>query len=395
MKNGLPHDQQGNDSHLQEKEIDDKRAEKKKLALRRKQQVLDEMREKQIRANFIYSEIDGNEFGQSIEADTKVSACLGKDRTISTISNVEFSCIVCKSSENIDGFFYPAIIQRSNALNWSDEINVVKHNSTQEWKEWQEEKQDDRYVFPYVSSCGHEIHYKCASEIFKEEEEFPSCPCCGFCVEDLMPVFTHSNSVINQNSAEIVNESFSFKELFDIIRNDIQTDAYLNDNGYEYKEIDELLMKSFNKIINDKVSEFIQKLRDIAPLGFNNVDSIEDIGKFVAAWNTCSYVIQTVEMYMRAEKKPLTEVPFGYTKCVSGLVNICFFYEQLDVTSRNNLPDNYRALKNYALSLFDKLSGHDPESSIINWDSFSMMTSMIFIIRPLLFPLHLQDHILR
>jgi E3 ubiquitin-protein ligase UBR2 len=95
-------------------------------------------------------------------------------------------------------------------------------------------------------------------------------------------------------------------------------------------------------------------------------------------------------MYMRATEKPLKgEMSVRYEKSVSGLVRLCGYYNRMN-ESQEALPASYHSLLMFARDLYDNLFGRKPDTSILHWDVFSMMVSMIFTTRAVLFPQHPQ-----
>lgn len=427
------------DSHAEQamKEI------RAKKAAERREQLMGQMAKAQ--KNFITSYAEHfkeseksdekMEWQESVE-EKKTSVCLGKDRKIANSEPESFTCILCseESSNSRDCIVYPAFIQRSSVLS--------RYQTTTEDTNQLSSIETTIHASPYVSSCGHEMHVSCWKEYFNNEilkeqrrpfrARNPSifnidknqflCPLCRFLSNAILPIVPPLNNLMDPKSTGMLDDAFDFKTWYDMMNSYIKSVHYLKTDGEPSEESDEQLDQLFgnykdnimkvlqnhssdlsnggnhvalNTETSDYILKFIKNVREIATPQTN--EEIADIDSFANAWNTCAYTIQSLEMYMRATEKPLVEISVRYEKCVSGLVRLCGFYDQFDTlsTDKSKIPNSYKSLSIYSKNVFGNFFGNNPDFSIIHWDVFSMMTSMIFTTRPLLFPLNPQNHIPR
>jgi E3 ubiquitin-protein ligase UBR2 len=67
---------------------------------------------------------------------------------------------------------------------------------------------------------------------------------------------------------------------------------------------------------------------------------------------------------------------------------LCGYYGRMNADGTNGVT--YKSLVTHTRELYDNLFCRKPEMSILHWDVFSMMVSMLFTTRAVLFPLHPQ-----
>lgn len=434
-----------NDAQMEtEQAIKDKRS---KLAAQRREQLLAQMAKAQksfITSNAEHFKDDAKAEGeaemewQSSIEEQKTVACLGSDRKVISNESESFTCILCseESQSNRNCMVYPAFVQRSSVLGryqitTDDQLHSIEtaiHPS------------------PYVSSCGHEMHATCWQEYFNNEllkeqrrpfrTRNPSifdidknqflCPLCRFLSNTVLPIFPPLSS-LGDVKAKSVTENFTFETWYQLMTNYIDSLQFMEcehpestettlmewkmQKNYEHCVVG-FLKQNFNfeevrveqeLDLNSNVSEyskkFVTNVKEVAP---PTVTENEEVDSYTVTWKTCAYTIQALEMYMRATEKPLKgEMSVRYEKSVSGLVRLCGFYGRMNVDAlvenepTPTLKTGYYSLLIHARELYDNLFGRRPEMSILHWDVFSMMVSMLFTTRAVLFPLHPQHLIPR
>jgi E3 ubiquitin-protein ligase UBR2 len=420
-----------------------------KLAALRREQLMAQMAKAQKSFITSHAEHFKDDDDDKVEEDASMdwqatveerkTNCIGRDRMMVHNEAETFTCILCSEESpcNRDCMVYPAFIQRSSVLSryqtTTDDTNQLSSIETA------------IHASPYVSSCGHEMHVNCWKEYFNNEmlkeqrrpfrTRNPSifnidknqflCPLCRFLSNTVLPIIPPLNS-LGEVKAESFETIFNFDKWHTLMSNYIDSLQFLKPNDPdsfdETEQQTEELMKNYkecvvgflktnfnfdetqisealnlNPDICDYTLKFVKNVKDIVPQSIDESDN--DVDSFTVAWQTCAYTIQSLEMYMRAIDKPLKgEMSVRYEKCVSGLVRLCGTYGRFENNPAREiqmLPISYKSLLIYARDLFDNLFGRKPDSSILHWDVFSMMTSMLFTTRALIFPLNSQYQIPR
>lgn len=431
------------DSHSEtEQAMKERRA--KKAALRREQLMVQMAKaQKSFISNYAEHFKENEKTDEKMEwqpsiEEKKTNVCLGKERKIANSETENFTCILCseESSNNRDCIVYPAFIQRSSVLS--------RYQTTTEDTNQLSSIETTIHASPYVSSCGHEMHVSCWKEYFNNEilkeqrrpfrARNPSifnidknqflCPLCRFLSNAILPVVPPLHNLVDQKIEGILDDLFDFQRWYGMMNGYIKSLDFLKlreseavedaeeqtnrlfmnykdcimkplekDHNFDFSKVGDQI--NLNPETSDYILKFIKNVKEIAAPQ-NNEDN-GDIDFFSTAWKTCAYTVQSLEMYMRATEKPLKgDMSVRYEKCVSGLVRLCGFYGQFDPPPRDTpIPNSYKSLSIYARNLFGNLFGENQDFSLIHWDVFSMMTSMLFTTRPLLFPLNSQHHIPR
>lgn len=425
-----------NDTQMEtEQAIKDKRA---KLAAQRREQLLAQMAKAQ--KKFITSnaehfkddekaeEESGMEWQSSVE-EQRV-ACLGADRKIIHNESESFTCILCseESQNNKHCMVYPAFIQKSSVLGRYQVTNDVNQLH---------ELETAIHPSPYVSSCGHEMHATCWQEYFNNEllkeqrrpfrTRNPSifnidknqflCPLCRFLSNTVLPIVPPLSS-LGDVKAKTVTDAFNFDLWHQLMVNYIDSLQFIESDNSDATLPDELQKNykdcvigflqqhcsfddatteqalDLNPNIDDYSKKFITNVKEVAPPTVTENDEVES---YTVMWQTCAYTVEALEMYMRATEKPLKgEMSVRYEKSVSGLVRLCGYYGRMNVDKEAPvLTSSYHSLLIHARDLYDNLFGRKPEMSILHWDVFSMMVSMLFTTRAVLFPQHPQHLIPR
>lgn len=425
-----------NDAAMEtEQAIKEKRS---KMAAQRREQILAQMAKAQ--KSFITSNAEHFQDDEKAEEEAKMEwqtsaevqetvACLGSNRKIVHNESETFTCILCSenSLNNKLCMVYPAFIQKSSVLGRYQVTNDVNQLQSLETA---------IHPSPYVSSCGHEMHASCWQEYFNNEQlketrrpfrtRNPSifnidknqflCPLCRFLSNSVLPTIPPLGSLHDDNS-NIFNDSFNFELWHQLMVNYIDSLQFMESDSTESMSQstrrDELQKNytdcvvgflkqnlkfdgsnvdaplNLNPTINDYSKKFIANVKEFAPP--TNTDN-DEVGSYTVTLQTCAYTIEALEMYMRATEKPLKgEMSIRYEKSVSGLVRLCGYYGRMNLETLQNdeppvLTSAYYSLLIFARDLYDNLFGRKPELSILHWDVFSMMVSMLFTTRSVLFP---------
>jgi E3 ubiquitin-protein ligase UBR2 len=429
----MPSSSYENDTQMEtEQAVKEKRA---KLAAQRREQLLAQMAKAQ--KSFITSnaehfqdedekaEESSMEWQSSVE-EQKTAACIGADRKIIHNESESFTCILCseESSNNKSCMVYPAFVQKSSVLGRYQVTNDVNQLQSLETA---------IHPSPYVSSCGHQMHAACWKEYFNNEllkeqrrpfrTRNPSifnidknqflCPLCRFLSNTVLPIVPPLSS-LGDVKCKSVTDAFTFDLWHQLMVNYIDSLQFLESDMEQSTLRDELqknyrdcvigflkehcsfdedsnaeLPLNLNPNINEYSEKFVENVKEVAPpTGTEN----NDVDSYTTTWQTCAYTIEALEMYMRATEKPLKgEMSVRHEKSVSGLVRLCGYYGRMNIETLKEketpaLTSSYYSLLIYARELFDNLFGRKPDMSILHWDVFSMMVSMLFTTRSVLFP---------
>lgn len=411
-----------------EQAIKDKRS---KLAAQRREQLLAQMAKAQ--KSFITSNAEhfkddekaeneelGMEWQSSVE-EQKTTACIGSERKIIHNESESFTCILCseESSNNRNAMVYPAFIQKSSVLS--------RYQVTSDTNQLQS-LETAINPSPYVSSCGHEMHATCWREYFNNEllkeqrrpfrTRNPSifnidknqflCPLCRFLSNTVLPIVPPLNS-LGDVKAKSVTDAFNFDLWHQLMVNYIDSLQFMESDmepatlrvelQKNYKEcvvgflvencdFDETANSEYPMSLDQNIIEYSEKfvgnLKEVAP---PTTSDNEEVDSFTVTWQTCAYTVEALEMYMRATEKPLKgEMSVRFEKSVSGLVRLCGYYNRMCHESQKEQSSSYHSLLIFARDIYDNLFGRKPDTSILHWDIFSMMTSMLFTTRAVLFP---------
>lgn len=96
-------------------------------------------------------------------------------------------------------------------------------------------------------------------------------------------------------------------------------------------------------------------------------------------WHSCIYTIQIMELYLRAVNKPLKgEMSIRHKSCLSGLIHLSSLYPTLLAK-----PD-LKAMVTPIVMMMRTVFNQDG-TSILEWDCFSKMVSLIFMLPNLLY----------
>lgn len=420
-----------------EQAIKERRA---KLAAQRREQVLAQMAKAQ--KNFITSNAEHfkddydedeekrneesvMEWQSSIE-EQKAASCIGPERKVVHNESENSTCILCseESSNSKSCVVYPAFIQKSNVLGHHPLLK----------KETDVSPDTDVLASPYVNSCGHEMHVTCWQEYYSNEVAKESrrpfrtrnpsifnidkkqfvCPLCRFLSNTVLPAIPPLSS-LNDNKTKTVTDEFTFDIWYQLMLPYIDSlqfvgapTSILSSEGSKtrdtmqknYQErVVEFLKTNCGFVEESNVDTTLNIHTDVNKYSKDFVSAVkknsptsgetDDLDLYTYAFSTCSYTIQVLEMYMRAINKPMAEMSVRYEKCVKSVIRMCGYYgrlsfEVLKEKESASLTLSYFTLLICARDIYDKLFGR--KESILEWDVFSMLTSLLFVTRPVLFP---------
>lgn len=126
---------------------------------------------------------------------------------------------------------------------------------------------------------------------------------------------------------------------------------------------------SVSKELTKSIEAFIETSRREAPFPFAS----ETSEPYLVGWLACAYTIESLEMLLRATNKPLKgQMSIRQTSCLRGLIRCC------GLLSLCATKDIAAKLSVHLRSLLDTLF-YSQEASVIEWDLFKMMVSLVFV----------------
>lgn len=331
--------------------------------------------------------------------------CLGPDRKFNYVDDLVVTCILCsedsvvkKSSECC--MVYSAFVQRSRILLAKDTI-----------------------PYPHTSSCGHVMHANCWKEYFDnevlkenrrpnrnrsqgsttEKREFlcPLCRCLSNAVLPISPALyrmapAQVQTTDNAENSQLDTEPMPFDKWLYFMQNynsalqlitdlpeisEKTQDASLKfpDLGDIVKEFSsiESFMKlappSTRELLTKELSTYVEDFAMSAKRAAPTMLADEITEPHLITWLSCSYTIQSMEMYLRALNKPLKgQMSIRQTSCLYGLIR----ESGLLVTTINDeiAAKLLTVLRSHLATLFTNSS-----SCFIELDLFRMLITFIFI----------------
>lgn len=337
--------------------------------------------------------------------------CLGPNRKHRFVEDLVVTCILCSEDAvvgktNSPCMVYSSFVQKSNVL-----LPL------------------DTTAYPHTSSCGHVMHATCWKEYFNNEvlkenrrprgnrsqgmttdkKEFlcPLCRCLSNAVIPILPALSRIVPSPNaqQSSGDAAQpsnddiEPMPFDKWLYFMQNyngALNLIADLPEVGKDLvtKLPDlESIVKEFTSIeafmklapphsrellpaeILEYVNEFAASAKRAAPNEFTD----EVVESHIVTWISCTYTIQTLEMYLRALNKPLKgQMSIRQTSCLYGLIR----ESAVLVTTVN---DDTAAmllvmLRSQLATLFTNSS-----SCLIEWDLFRMLVTFIYFTASVLY----------
>lgn len=347
------------------------------------------------------------EWQENIDNDSK-QVCLGPNRKYRFVEDPVVTCILCSEDAIVTKnsgpcMVYSAFVQKSHVL-----------------------LPNDLMSYPHTSSCGHVMHAGCWKEYFNNEvlkenrrpnrnrsqgittdkKEFlcPLCRCLSNAILPIAPalsrfVSTQTNQtqsggdaatatdslepmpfdkwlyfMQNYNSAlqlitdlpevtsQTENVCAKFPDLQSIVKEFTSVEAFLKLAPPTYRDL-------LSADLREYVVDFSMSAKRAAPYMFAD----EKTEPHLVTWMSCSYSIQSLEMYLRALNKPMKgQMSIRQTSCMNGLIR----QSGLIVTT---ITDEIAAklfvlLRSQLSTLFTNSS-----TSFIEWDLFRMLITFIFI----------------
>lgn len=382
---------------LEKPSADAEKAEKElraQLAAARRANIMEQMKKAQ--SNFMSvnaehftstnttSQPDTNNMEWQVQpADTndETISCMGPNRKVNHNEYKEFNCILCSEESLVTKkgqcMVYSVFVQRSKVLSGNPEA--------------------------HTGSCGHVMHATCWTEYFEnevmkehrrphrnrspgtfltEKREF-LCPLCRRLSNAVIPLtpalsrFAEPNPTAPQDTSpiEFYDWMKEIKKLGDLL--------CANENLIECKsgELEEVLQKmgrlttpleSLDMLgveIKESLEKFMMSVRKVNPCP----NSAEVSEPFLTTITSCAYTIQSLEMLMRAQCKPLKSKPsIRYTTCLSGLVRSCGL---LTFCSNEDIARKMSIHFQSPLKMLFNQEG----MSILECDLFRMLVTLIFI----------------
>lgn len=347
------------------------------------------------------------EWQDNNENNTK-QICLGPKRKQRFVEDLVVTCILCSEDAVISKtsnpcMVYSAFVQKSHVLLPLDPI-----------------------AYPHTSSCGHVMHASCWKEYFNNEvmkenrrpnrnrsqgmttdkKEF-LCPLCRCLSNAVIPISPALSRIVPSQSSQAASnpdggssaqqcdeiEPMPFDKWLYFMQNyngalQLITDLPQIGDDIVTKLPDlESIVKEFTSIeafvklapptsrellpgeLLEYVNEFSSSAKRAAP--YNSAD--EKAEPHLVTWLSCSYTIQTLEMYLRALNKPLKgQMSIRQTSCLSGLVRESGL---LVTTITDEIAAKLLVLLHSQLSLLFTHSS----SCFIEWDLFRLLVTFIFI----------------
>ncbi|XP_062536364.1 E3 ubiquitin-protein ligase UBR1 [Armigeres subalbatus] len=410
--------------------------ERAKMAAKRRAQILAQMQNAQ--KNFMtsnaelfenYSDDEKNAGCSSMDwqvstEESGEQACIGLKRKIQRVEDARHRCILCSEESTVtktdECMVYAAFVQKSSVLSryqQTDDQGQLKYLET------------STHPSPHVSTCGHVMHASCFEKYFNNERikenrrpyrnrtpvlfdidkrEF-LCPLCRFLSNALLPLLPALGAFNeNTNSMKSVPDAIDFQnwhvlmEEFSAVlksanssqmetQQESETEEQPNVTcmqAYEETVIPKLSTSlgialhgddsNTKSLVGESIEEYINKfctaVHDVAPFPSTS----RHFEEYLVTWLSCAYTIESLEMLLRATDKQLSgELSIRYTSCLSGFVRV-------SAVLGNNIKRFNPGLIDYMCDLYDTLFGKRG-SSFLEWDIFSMMISLIFATRCVLF----------
>lgn len=337
--------------------------------------------------------------------------CLGPKRKHNFVEDLVVTCILCSedavvSKTNGPCMVYSAFVQKSHVL-----LPL------------------DTSAYPHTSSCGHVMHATCWKEYFNNEvlkenrrpnrnrsqgmttdkKEF-LCPLCRCLSNAVIPILPAVSRIVPPQSVQQSSVEGGSQTTDEIEPMPFDKWLYFmqNYNGAlhlipDLPEIGEdivtklpdleSIVKEFTSIeafiklapptsrdllpaeLLDYVKEFSASAKRAAPNEYTD----EVVESHIVTWISCTYTIQTLEMYLRALNKPLKgQMSIRQTSCLFGLVR----ESALLVTT---VTDEISAMLLVQLRSQLAMLFMNSSSCLIEWDLFRMLTTFVFFTSSVLY----------
>ncbi|XP_034490388.1 E3 ubiquitin-protein ligase UBR1 isoform X2 [Drosophila innubila] len=350
-------------------------------------------------------------------------ACLGKWRGQCEAGDNSFKCILCFEDCSISSQGPPlvssAFLQTSRVISSKSSVAGLK-------------------AALHVSCCGHVMHYNCWKEYYSSEEskelrrpqrnrvsltqaqnvEF-HCPYCRTLSNTVLPVSEAlakfspphpsqppmASTSTGAGAAENVLPLDCFVEIMRTLATELKTFQTISDKDLplynKYPSCIAILRKS--NIIGDVAQ--LERSAQIIEKPVMNLNWTEVMDSFHKAmrnamqsqlqgtlskdtpntadfeldtvsllWDTCSYTLQALEIYLYAIQKPLkAELPMRHQSCASNFVRACALY------SADLKQAQIRSQSEQAAKLLDTIF-NQKGPSVLEWDCFHMLVQLNFMV---------------
>ncbi|XP_037934845.1 E3 ubiquitin-protein ligase UBR1 isoform X2 [Teleopsis dalmanni] len=330
----------------------------------------------------------------------KTVACLGVDRRLQQPEELDHKCILCFEDCKVscDGttLVYSAYIQKSKIL----PLESPKRNFSL-----------------YTSTCGHVMHVECWKEYFSNEEtkdqrrpnrirpalsangqltEF-YCPYCRCLSNTVLPLTASLSKFSTPNIIHAGDEIFPIDNWIEMMKN------YSDELNKLCREEDRdmwiySLPTCASLLKNENVNNFLNILNPVpkpqvgagwttavqyyvkaARQQFENIFEDNETESLLFIWESCSYTVQAMEIFLRAINQPLkNELSIRHNSCLNGIIRTCCFQ------SANINTADYKNIVSPVAELLETVFKQKNES-VLEWNCFSKMVSMIFMIPNLLY----------
>ncbi|KAH8330115.1 hypothetical protein KR059_001969 [Drosophila kikkawai] len=361
-----------------------------------------------------WEDIPTDEEEQGAVALKQSVSCLGPDRRSYQVSDTAFKCILCFENCAITRSGPPLV---SFAFVQTSRVIYTTPNQHQ-----------GRSAL-HMSCCGHVMHYSCWQEYYSNEAvkelrrpqrnrvavgltdnaEF-HCPYCRTLSNTVLPVsepLPAFSPVVPASEGCLPLDSFveimrtlagelaganaftwQLPSVANILRKSdvvgdmalfersvqlIQDPPQLSDN---YADV----LASFRKALRNAMQSQLPNHKAPAPPS-TNFDSleVEATGLEVVAqlWDTCSYTLQALEIYLFEIQKPLkAELPMRHQSCATNLVRACALSSTVASACDSHRPVP-RVQAEWAARLLDTVF-NQKGSSVLEWDCFRTLVQLQF-----------------
>ncbi|KAI9581919.1 hypothetical protein GQX74_011414 [Glossina fuscipes] len=320
-------------------------------------------------------------------------ACLGVERRLQQPEEEKFSCILCFEEAIVskDGptLVYLAFVQQSKVLKSERNYPTSLH----------------------TSSCGHVMHVNCWQEYYNNEETKESrrprrsllisssantefqCPYCRCMSNTVLPLTVPLSKYSIPNVIHAGDEMFPIDLWIETMRafgDKLQSLVDAEDTDMWYYNLPYWLatVKEAHILTDPKLFEIMSQpiKRPEIPESWSyfvqhyvKTLSKNDEEGLLSMWHSCTYTIQSLEVYLRAVGKPLKdEMSIRHKSCLSGLIRACCLSSaNLSQTDIKNLIKPVNDLLNMVL----KQQGN----SVLEWDCFGEMLLALWMVPNILF----------
>lgn len=339
-------------------------------------------------------------------------ACLGVDRRLQQPEEQNFKCILCFEDCTVtkegSHLVYSVFVQKSKVLEPGELTPPQIH----------------------TSSCGHVMHADCWQEYYNNEESKEQrrphrnrtpyspisvgtdflCPYCRCISNTVLPLTAPLSKYSTPNVIHAGDEVFPIDSWVDLMKSfgdelsklsfpTDSTDVWIN----EFPDWENILESTnlvvdigkFEKIvqpINIKIPNqwetfahyYIKAVRQCIKPDLFELSEHEGL---LWMWQSCIYTIQSLEVYLRAIDKPFKdEMSIRHKSCLSGLIRAgCLCAANLTTCDIKNLVSPVCLM----LGTIFKQKG----PSVLEWNCFKMLASMIFMVPNMLFA-HSGKHVI-